>query len=118
MEYFDHYGRRYKVLAVFDEADTAGANAFMAANENAALLVVHAGKAILADQNDQGVAIRLMKCSVCGGNAGKHAQHWNRDTGWGLCTGCCEWLVGRRTGPEEMKDLYGEPGLNYTPPDH
>lgn len=51
-----HYGRNYAVLAQFAESDTDAANAFMAANPNAALLCIQGGIAYLADVNDKGVA--------------------------------------------------------------
>lgn len=31
---------------------------------------------------------RNLTCCVCSDPAGRWAQHWNRDTGWGICTRC------------------------------
>lgn len=61
---------------------------------------------------------RHMKCSVCGAAAGRWAQHWNRDTGWGICRDCVDWLKAKGYSDAEMKDLYGEPGVHYAPPPH
>jgi hypothetical protein len=60
--------------------------------------------------------IRNMTCCVCGSAAGRWAQHWNRDTGFGICSKCVEWQRDRGTSQEEMKSLYGEPGVNYSDP--
>lgn len=64
-----------------------------------------------------------LACSVCGANAGRWLQHSNRDTGWGLCRKCADWLESPTRGrhvstPEEMQDLYGLPGLHYEPHMH
>lgn len=56
---------------------------------------------------------RRMTCAVCGEDAGHWEQHWNRDTGFGLCAKSRDWLIGRGTTAEEMKDLYGIEGVNY-----
>lgn len=68
---------------------------------------------------------RHMECSVCGEYAGKFRQWWNRDTGYGLCARCRDWLTTPdpktkdnriRYGAEEMRDLYGEAGTHYPAP--
>jgi hypothetical protein len=59
---------------------------------------------------------RRMKCSVCGDNAGRWEQHWNRDNGYGVCVDCVKWvrskLVGE-TAEVEIADLYGTEGVNW-----
>lgn len=60
---------------------------------------------------------RQMKCSVCGDYAGKYEQHPNRDTGWGLCRRCADWLEAKGYDEKEMKELYGTPGIHYQPKD-
>lgn len=62
--------------------------------------------------------LRDLSCSVCGSGAGRFRQHWNRDTGWGLCAKCRDWLHERGTSPEEMADLYGIAGVNYEAKTH
>ena len=62
--------------------------------------------------------IRRLKCSVCGSDAGRYRQHFNRDTGWGLCAECRDWLASRGTTPEEMADLYGMAGTHYEAKTH
>lgn len=64
---------------------------------------------------------RPMTCCVCGESAGRWQQHHNRDTGYGLCRKCADWLVDPvKRGkhfytPMEMADLYGMPGIHYEP---
>lgn len=60
--------------------------------------------------------VRTMTCCCCGDYAGRWQQWWNRDTGYGICRKCIDWLVssGRATG-EEILDLYGVEGVNYAP---
>lgn len=55
-----------------------------------------------------------MTCCCCGEYAGRWLQHWNRDTGYGVCMSCIRWM--RESGsyrPEELKSLYGIEGVNY-----
>jgi len=56
---------------------------------------------------------RNMTCCVCGANAGRWQQHWNRDTGYGVCVRCIEWLRERKTSETEIADLYGKDGVNW-----
>jgi predicted amidophosphoribosyltransferase len=58
---------------------------------------------------------RRLTCSCCGSDAGRWAQHWNRDTGYGICPKCVEWLR-TRYEPDEMIRLYGTPGINHEEP--
>lgn len=61
--------------------------------------------------------VRSLECCVCGNGAGRFAQHWNRDTGYGICRACVEWL--RREGrasEAEILDLYGVEGVNFAGP--
>lgn len=57
--------------------------------------------------------LKELTCCVCGGSAGKYKQHWNRDTGWGICRKCVDWEISRKVSPEELLDLYGIAGVNY-----
>lgn len=57
--------------------------------------------------------LRELKCCVCGTSAGKYKQHWNRDTGWGVCRKCVDWEISRNVSPDELLDLYGVAGVNY-----
>lgn len=58
---------------------------------------------------------RHLTCCVCSAPAGRWQQHWNRDTGWGICPPCAAEQAGTET-PERMVELYGQPGVNYEPP--
>jgi hypothetical protein len=60
--------------------------------------------------------MRRLICCCCGEAAGRFKQHWNRDTGFGLCPKCALWLKARGTTDEEMRDLYGVEGVNYASP--
>ena len=65
--------------------------------------------------------MRTKTCTVCGEHAGKWHQHPNRDTGFGLCRKCADWVSdpakrGRHVcTPLEMANLYGLPGIHYEP---
>lgn len=55
-----------------------------------------------------------LKCACCGEDAGRYEQHWNQDTGYGLCADCVIWIQGRGMyTPEEFKQTYGVEGVNY-----
>lgn len=62
-----------------------------------------------------------MACSVCILGAGRWQQHSNRDTGYGICRSCADWVSnpkqrGRHVcSPMEMANLYGLPGIHYEP---
>lgn len=52
-----HFGRRFKIVAEFEDTPegTAAANAYMTANPDAAVLAVGYGRVILANVNDKGI---------------------------------------------------------------
>ena len=54
-----------------------------------------------------------MTCCACGENAGRFAQHWNRDTGFGVCRGCVARQRGSGVSEAELLELYGVEGVNY-----
>lgn len=56
---------------------------------------------------------RSMECCCCGGYAGRWNQHWNRDTGYGVCPSCVEWMKAKGTSDAEIADLYGKEGVNW-----
>lgn len=59
--------------------------------------------------------MKILKCGCCGERApGK--QHWNQDTGFGLCPRCVPYILNNpRAGVEELR-AYGTPGVNYATP--
>jgi len=59
---------------------------------------------------------RQLACCVCGEDAGKWKQHWNRDTGYGICRSCVEWVASRGETEAQILDYYGKEGVNYAPP--
>ena len=56
-----------------------------------------------------------LTCTCCGGSAGCWFQHWNQDTGYGLCDRCRDWIWGRGgcLNPEDFYRTYGTPGVNF-----
>jgi hypothetical protein len=62
--------------------------------------------------------IRHMTCYVCGEDAGTHEQHWNRDTGYGICPTCVQWEQSHGMSQDEVRDLYGIEGVNYSAPSY
>ena len=59
---------------------------------------------------------KLMTCSCCG--SGCMCRQWfNRDTGYGLCASCANWIEGRGATAEEMKSNYGVRGVHYDIPE-
>ena len=52
-----------------------------------------------------------LTCCCCGEYT-KGRQWHNRDTGYGLCAKCADWIATRET-PENMLSYYGECGVHY-----
>lgn len=57
--------------------------------------------------------VRRLRCSCCGADVGRWSQHWNRDTGYGVCTGCVAAARARGAPLGEITNLYGVEGLNW-----
>ena len=58
---------------------------------------------------------RRLICSCCGETAiGR--QWWNRDTGYGLCVRCIDFVLAHGTTPEELKRSYGKRGYHFDLP--
>ncbi len=57
--------------------------------------------------------MKKLTCGCCGnGCLGK--QHWNHDTGFGLCPKCAVFIA-EKGHLDELKG-YGTPGVNYAAP--
>jgi hypothetical protein len=55
-----------------------------------------------------------LTCAVCGESAGRWAQHWNRDDGFGVCGKCVRWLRDtHRESQDTIENLYGIEGINW-----
>lgn len=54
-----------------------------------------------------------LTCSCCGASAGIFQQHFNRDTGWGICAECLAFEMGRDVPTDELVRLYGSPRIHY-----
>ena len=61
--------------------------------------------------------IRRMECACCAGYAGRFAQWWNRDTGYGLCGRCVEQMKRRGKPDSELEFEYGKAGIHYATPE-
>ncbi len=68
------------------------------------------------------MAKRDLGCACCGGYAGRWRQHWNQDTGFGICADCVAWLRKPKSegGPpreneDYIRDCYGIEGINFAP---
>lgn len=59
---------------------------------------------------------RDLTCCCCGDDAGRFEQHWNRDTGYGICAKCVAEEMGRPDSAEHLEELYGKPDVNYRRP--
>ena len=63
---------------------------------------------------------RRLECCCCGGDAGRWQQWHNRDTGYGVCAKCVDWIKTRpllrevdRPDDAEILRLYGQEGVNW-----
>lgn len=56
--------------------------------------------------------IRDLGCCCCG-NATRGRQWWNRDTGYGICPECVEFVRKHGETEAEIKDNYGIAGVHY-----
>lgn len=57
--------------------------------------------------------VRSLTCCCCGAHAGRFQQHYNRDTGYGICPKCYAAEIKRGTSAEDSANLYGKPGVNF-----
>lgn len=55
---------------------------------------------------------RRMYCTCCGGGAGRFQQHWNRDTGYGVCRPCALKMIDK-DGRDELEQSCGKEGENW-----
>lgn len=59
--------------------------------------------------------MKRLTCGCCG-EAALGKQHWNQDTGFGLCARCVPVIANNpRAGEEELRG-YGTAGVNYAKP--
>ena len=82
----------------------------------AAQKAYHAGR----QARDKGIACNCPDCKIipltccCCGEVTHGRQWYNRDTGYGLCAKCANWIPTRgRETPEDMKENYGIEGVHY-----
>ena len=55
--------------------------------------------------------IQSLTCCCCGAET-RGRQWYNRDTGYGLCPKCAQWIATRKT-LEEMQENFGEAEVHY-----
>jgi hypothetical protein len=66
---------------------------------------------------------RLKKCTCCGCPAGNWEQWHKKDTGFGICRECADWIAERtmhgkpdlRSNPLNFSEIYGLPGTHLEP---
>jgi hypothetical protein len=57
--------------------------------------------------------VRRLTCCCCG-EVTRGRQWHNRDTGYGLCPKCADWIIGRdNMSPEEFTSCYGVRGVHF-----
>lgn len=57
---------------------------------------------------------RSLNCNCCGGRAGRHKQHWNQDTGYGICRPCVlKWYRGKAHTDADIEQLFGKEGVSW-----
>lgn len=55
---------------------------------------------------------RNLTCNCCGESAGRFAQWWNRDTGFGQCGRCTDWGLSRGETLGHVHDMAGVAGIH------
>lgn len=55
---------------------------------------------------------KRLRCCICGADAGRWQQHWNRDDGFGICRPCVE-IEAKCELPVVILELYGARGVNF-----
>jgi hypothetical protein len=58
--------------------------------------------------------IRRLYCNCCGSANGRFAQHWNQDTGYGICRPCVlKWYRGKGHTDADIEQLFGKEGVSW-----
>lgn len=56
--------------------------------------------------------IKTLECNCCGSST-KGRQWWNRDTGYGMCDFCIEYVRRKGMAESEIRDNYGVQGVHW-----
>jgi len=59
---------------------------------------------------------RQLICACCGRHAGRWAQWWNQDTGYGVCASCVAWMKSKGDTNAQILDYFGHEGINWGQP--
>ena len=62
--------------------------------------------------DEVGKPIRGLECCCCGQST-RGRQWWNRDTGYGICPPCIEYVKSHGETDAEIRDNYGIEGVHY-----
>jgi len=109
-------GTDVEVIGMF--LDVGEANAYMEENKEHGVVLEYGHVIYIAAMSDDGSTRRKLRtvrlsCCCCG-NGFRGRQHWNQDTGHGLCDSCVDWIQGRKGyEPDDFKRTYGLPGVHY-----
>lgn len=104
---YHHESRFFMLVSAFAQATDAPQGKL-----EKLITLVHALLPPGRDGRAQG-PVRRLRCSSCGADVGRWSQHWNRDTGYGVCTGCVATARARGASPGEIANLYGAEGVNW-----
>lgn len=63
-------------------------------------------------ENELAKPIRELGCCCCG-NSTRGRQWWNRDTGYGICPSCIEYVKKQGESDEQIAESYGVKGVHY-----
>ena len=66
----------------------------------------------MADNKQDVGPVLTLECNCCAA-ATRGRQWWNRDTGYGMCMSCIEWVRSRGMKEEESQNLYGIEGVHW-----
>ena len=58
--------------------------------------------------------VRNLYCSCCSEHAGRFAQHWNQDTGYGICRPCVlRHYLGKSHTIADIEQGFGKEGVSW-----
>ena len=63
-------------------------------------------------QTSNSADIQTLTCCCCGEST-KGRQWWNRDTGFGVCSGCIEFVRRQGEPEEQIRNYYGIEGVHW-----
>lgn len=68
---------------------------------------------LLRDKRELTKPIRRLECCCCGSVEIRGRQWWNRDTGYGICVACIQFVRNHGETEVEIRDNYGIEGVHW-----